>query len=266
MCFLAKKPCQIATANAAKTFGFKINASYNRGDEFTLDPNDPTQQNGYQSNHIYTKGEELTKDPNFSFVVPQNNNTLDTMYVFHRNLSNGNSFTDTLKIANSAPFFTIPLDSSKIKTLFLDKYEDPEFENSDAFNNYFRGLIIEASGSDGSLIPFDFNVDTPTLEVNYTNTVWANGVVIDTITKTNSFLLSGIRNSIYKPSAGNTPDAGTFVVQGTSGTMANIDILQGNQLEELANKNWLINDASLVFYIEQDKDTAHQDIGAQLHP
>ncbi len=31
-----------ATANAAKTFGFKINASYNRGDEFTLDPNDPT--------------------------------------------------------------------------------------------------------------------------------------------------------------------------------------------------------------------------------
>ncbi len=31
-----------ATANASKTFGFKVNASYNRGDEFTLDPNDPT--------------------------------------------------------------------------------------------------------------------------------------------------------------------------------------------------------------------------------
>jgi len=30
-----------AQSNAAKTFGFKINASYNRGDEFTLDPNDP---------------------------------------------------------------------------------------------------------------------------------------------------------------------------------------------------------------------------------
>jgi len=28
--------------NAAKTFGYKINASYNKGDEFTLDPNDPT--------------------------------------------------------------------------------------------------------------------------------------------------------------------------------------------------------------------------------
>ena len=30
-----------ANRNASKTFGYKINASYNRGDEFTLDPNDP---------------------------------------------------------------------------------------------------------------------------------------------------------------------------------------------------------------------------------
>ena len=31
-----------ARRNAKKTFGYKINASFNRGDEFTLDPNDPT--------------------------------------------------------------------------------------------------------------------------------------------------------------------------------------------------------------------------------
>ena len=227
-----------------------------------LDPNDPTQQNGYQSDHVYAKGDLLSKTSDFTFKVRQNQETQDTMYVFNRNVRDGNPandtfFKDTLKINNSAPFFTIPLDSSKIKSLFLDKYESAEFENADAFNNYFRGLIIEASGSDGSLIPFNFNTDTPTLEINYTNSVLANGVVIDTITKTNSFLLSGIRNSIYKSSPGNTPDAGTFVVQGTAGTMANIDILQGNQLQELANKNWLINDASLVFYIEQDKDTAY---------
>ena len=223
----------------------------------TLNPANPTQQNTYQSDAVYSKGDLLNEDPAFSFTVPQDGQTKDTMFVFDRNLSNGNTFKDTLKIANSAPFMTITLDNNKIKTLLLDEYEGTNFATSEAFGNYFRGLIIEATGTDGSLVPFNFSTGTPILDVFYTNTVLAGTTVIDTITKNNSFQLTGLSNSIYKPSPGNSPAAGNFVVQGTSGTMANINILEGTELQDLRSQDWLINDASLVFYIEKSKDTTY---------
>ncbi|APG65731.1 hypothetical protein LPB136_10305 [Tenacibaculum todarodis] len=238
----------------------------------TLNPANPTQQNTYLSDAVYSKGNELNEDANFSFTVPQtypladlNYGKKDTVYYFNRHLSNGNTFTDSLKIANSAPFMAIPLDNDKIKTLFLDKYETTDFESLQAFQNYFRGLIIEASGADGSLVPFNFSTGSPVIDIFYTNTVLANGSVIDTITKNNSFPLSGVTNSIYKPTAGSAPSAGNFVVQGTAGTMANIDILQGTELQDLRSQDWLINDASLVFYIDQSKDTTHVPLSLFLY-
>ena len=55
------------------------------------------------------------------------------------------------------PFAAIPLNEDKFKRLFLDKYGSSDFDSQDAFNNYFRGLILEASGNEGSLISFNFN-------------------------------------------------------------------------------------------------------------
>lgn len=233
----------------------------------TLDPYNPTQSNTYQSNENYIEG-ALLSDPAFTFTVPQNTETLDTMYVFNRHLNDGTTFKDTLKITNSAPFFTIPLHKEEIKSIFLDKYQEPEFETANAFENYFRGLIIKASGDDGALIPFNFTTGAPTLEIYYTNTVLANGTVIDTIQKNNSFNLTGVRNSKYIGSNPVTPANGRFVIQGTAGTMANITILSNDtdgdgisdldELKALDPENGvLINDASLIFYIDKTKDTTY---------
>lgn len=234
----------------------------------TLDPTNPTQSNMYQSDAAYSEGTLLSASSDFTFTVPQNSQTLDTMYIFNRYLSATETVEDTLKISNSAPFFTIPLNKNEIKNLFLDKYESPEFASAQAFADYFRGLKIKASGSDGSLIPFNFTTGNPTLEIYYTNTVIANGQIIENIRKNNSFNLSGVRNSIYNGSNPVTPSNGRFVVQGTAGTMANITILSNDtdgdgvsDLDEIKafdpENGVLINDASLVFYIDQSKDTTH---------
>lgn len=228
----------------------------------TLDPTNPTQQNTYQSNAMYSRGELLNADPDFTFKVPQNYNTKDTLFVYSRNLSDGTSFLDTIRASNSAPFFTIPLDKNKIKEIFLDEYGGANFASSEAFADYFRGLIIEASGTDGAMIPFNFITGAPSLEIYYTNSVVTNGSVVDTIRRANSFNLLGIRNSIYKGSNPVTPAAGRFVIQGTAGTMANIDILNIDSdgdgisdLEEIRNlgngNGVLINDASIVLYIDK---------------
>ena len=46
-------------------------------------------------------------------------------------------------------------------------------------------------------------------------------------------------------------------LQGAAGSEAKIEILKGTQLTDLRDKNWLINDASLTFYINQDSDTTN---------
>ena len=237
-----------------------------------LDPADPSKINSYLSNDPYLRiGSELNAELNYQFVSNKN----DTMIVVKRRLSNSDLYDkDTIKYNTTTtsevpvPFARIPLDEAKFKALFLDQYESPEFETQDAFNNYFRGIILEATGNQGSLISFNFNNTNtqlnPSIEVYYTNTVLKAGTtVLDTIKKNTTFSLSGIRRNSFKMVDRVYPVNQEVKVQGAAGSEATIslfgDDLDGNgladKLEELRTKDWLINDASLTFYINQDADT-----------
>lgn len=243
--------------NTEKGFSLKVyrsNTYLNR-----LNPNNPTKLNEFLSNATYEKtGAILNTNPNLSFKPSPN----DTVHYFDRHLSNGKTYKDSLKLANAVPFAVISLDKNRMKTLFLDKYGDPEFSSIESFTDYFRGLIIEASGNEGSLMSLAFTSTTllPSLEVKYTNSIieTKNGTskIVDTIAKTNSFSLSGIRNSVYKmtPATMSVP-ANNVILQGTAGSLAEVKILGGTQLQDLRSKNWLINDASLTLYVNKSVDT-----------
>jgi len=233
-----------------------------------LNPVDISKLNSYESNDIFDKtGAELNDPINFQFKPNKN----DTVIVVKRRLSNTTLYSkDTIKYAMSGvplPFTVIPLNEEKFKESFLDKYESSEFDSQDAFNDYFRGIILEAKGDEGSLISFNFSNTVPALnpsiEVYYTNTVLTNGQVIDTIQKNNSFLFSGIRSAIYKMENKVYPVNNQIKLQGAAGSEASIDVFGedtdnngiADKIEELRGKNWLINDASLTFYIDQSADT-----------
>ena len=124
---------------------------------------------------------------------------------------------------------------------------------------------MEATGNDGSLVSLNFNgadiTQVPSLEIFYTNTVLKSGTqIVDTIKKNDSFLLGGIRNSIYKMSSNSTPAPNQVVVQGTAGNVAEVKLFGPDNdnsgladlIEELRLRNWLINDAKLTFYVDQD--------------
>ena len=245
----------------------------------TLNPVDPSKLNSYDSDHPFVKtGSELNATPNFQFkpnyaVINSGLSTekkvaIDTMMIIKRRLSNSNVYDkDTIKYSiatinhSPLPFARIPLDEVKFKQLFLDKYESSDFESQNAFNNYFRGLILEATGNDGSLISFDFQNENPELnpsiEVYYTNTVLKAGTtVIDTIKKRNTFSLAGIRSNSFKMGNRVYPVNNEVKIQGAAGSEAKLDILIGNQINELRAKNWLINDASITLYINKNADTA----------
>jgi len=227
-----------------------------------LDPSDPAKLNSFSSDDVFEKETPITElnDPlNFQFIPK----ATDTSILVKRWLSDLTvSRIDTVTYTNSAsstvpiPFATIPLKEDVIKELFLDKYNSPEFDSQDAFNNYFRGLILEATGDVGSLISFNFNgVVKPSLEIYYTNTVLTAGVIIDTIQKNDSFLLSGIRTSTYKMEDKIYPENNEVKIQGAAGSEGTIKLFGEEKIAALRDRNLLINDASLTLYINQSKDT-----------
>ena len=225
-----------------------------------LNPADPTKFNTFSSKDVFGKtGDELNKDIDFKFIPKAS----DTTIVIKRWLSDNTLHTkDTVKYTSSSssktpiPFMVVPLKEDKIKELFLDKYESAEFDSQDAFNNYFRGVILEAKGDKGSLISFNFNGATkPSIEVYYTNTVLTKGAIIDTITKNDSYTLSGVRTSSYKMEEKVYPVNNEVILQGAAGNEAIINLFDKTKIEELRNRNLLINDASLTVYINQSADT-----------
>lgn len=234
-----------------------------------LNPSEPTQINKFYSNDVFEKtGDILNAEQNMAFKPSPN----DTAIVIKRRLFDDSvATTDTLRIFSSAassvqiPFLRIPLNEEKFKELFLDKYESSDFESQEAFNNYFRGLIVEATGTEGSLISFNFNNTNtalnPTIEAYYTNTVVKSGTtILDTISKNNSFPLSGFRVNNFTMNDGSDkdyPDNGDVIIQGTAGNEGEVTLLDQAKITELSANNWLITDASLIFYVNQSKDVSH---------
>lgn len=229
-------------------------------------PSDPTKFNSFFSNDVFDKtGSELNDVVNFPFIPNKN----DTAIVIKRRLFDDTVSTkDTIQFFNTVavtvpvPFARIPLDEDKIKELFLDKYESSEFASQVAFNDYFRGIILEATGTEGSLVSFNFNNTNanfkPSIEVYYTNTVLKDGItILDTISKKNSFPLSGFRVNTFKMDDKVYPVNDEVIIQGAAGSEGEITLFDQNKIDELRANNFLINDASLSLYINQSSDTTH---------
>lgn len=220
-----------------------------------LNPVDPSKINSYESDFNYQiiPG-RLNSIANYQFKP----NALDTALIYKSKLSNGVVYkTDTISLTNNNPFARVALDKAKFKEIFIDKFGSSEFTSQEAFNEYFKGLYIEASGNEGSLISFLLNNPNqelqPSIELRYTKTVVKGGTtIIDTIQKSNTFLLSSFSTSVYKMTEKVYPVNKNVIVQGTAGSMAEVKLFDAAQIQLLKNKNWLINDASLTFYVDQD--------------
>lgn len=244
------------------TAGNKATLKVFRNNTFlsSLDPDNITANNSFESNQEYEITDPIQDILNENTEFKLNPTKADSIFVFDRHYSNGDTFKDTIRLSNKAPFLAIPLNTSRMKNIFWDKFKDVEFSSPDEFSNYFRGLIIQAEGTEGVMAPFTIAgaSTSASLEFYYTITRYEKQegqtdlVYKDTVPSNYSFPLSGFRNSIYKmsPAVKAIPD-NNFVVQGTAGTMAEVKILDNAKVQELRANNWLINDAALSFYINQ---------------
>lgn len=239
----------------------------------SLDPTFPSKVNRFSSDEMYQfKSTSLTAEEDMDFAPTAN----DTLIIVKRRDSKGGLFRkDTIGYTSGTnstvplPVAIIPLKESFVKEVFLDNYDTSVFDSQNNFNTAFNGLVIEAkekihmSGEVGSaLIAFNLRNSSiaalkPVIEVYYTNTYFKeNSTEIDTIiTQTHTYQLGGIINSKLSSKNKIYPVNNEVKLQGAAGSEAKVEILSGTQLTDLKDKNWLINDASLTFYINQSSDT-----------
>ncbi|WP_117880047.1 DUF4270 domain-containing protein [Aureibaculum luteum] len=248
-----------------------------------LDPLDPTENKKYYSNASYTK-----KDLLYSGLFKPNAN--DTVLYVKRNFLDGDvntvDDTDTIKSATISPSIKIPLDTTFFRTRFIDQQNSGAFDSSDNFLNYFRGLIIEADGTDGSLMTLamsnasmtfyysnivltdettttgDLNGDGDTddedvpVKTKQTAIFPLSGIITEIYNRDYSQAISDIDTKLMSPDTSNGEES--LYIQGAAGSEAVVELFKGlddTELDEIRNKNWLINGATLSLYIKNQGDT-----------
>ncbi|WP_106791002.1 DUF4270 domain-containing protein [Aquimarina sp. Aq78] len=162
-------------------------------------------------------------------------------------------------------------------TLFLDKEGSVELSNSNNFRNYFRGIYIKAEpvNNNGNLIYLNTNDAQITLHYSFDET--SNNVTTRKDDKldlnfANTFINSikttldpTIAEELKEENQDTVNGEDNLYLKGGDGSYAVIDLFGGNvtnengeeenELSFLKRQDWLINDASLKFYIDQDKVT-----------
>ncbi|NEV92677.1 DUF4270 domain-containing protein [Psychroflexus sp. YR1-1] len=159
---------------------------------------------------------------------------------------------------------------------FQDKIITPStpeaLVSNNAFKNYLRGFLIEAEQQETASSMALFNLDNPdaNITIYFRNEVEAGENQTDPVINYGQYVLNfnGIKLNLYDDNfaidlSNQNLEEGeeNIYLKGGEGSSGIIELFTGpdqdgdgvsDELEELRAKNWLINEASLDFYINED--------------
>jgi len=227
----------------------------------TLDPNDPSKPAIYYSDKEFQKGDTPFYLGNFKV------NPNDTVAYVKRYMPNGvTSYTkDTIKQTDKSPTIKIPLNENLVKQIFVNNAAGAEFQSLDNFQRYFRGFYIEATAltSNKSHL-ISLAMANAKMVIYYSKdedegaTVDLNGNKINgelgVRTKHSyEFAFGSIKSNMLKRDlAPHQSGEDRLYIQGAAGSIATIKLFNNENLVDLQDNNWLINDANLIFYVDQN--------------
>ncbi|MFC5047949.1 DUF4270 domain-containing protein [Aquimarina hainanensis] len=203
-------------------------------------------------------------------------------------VKDGDDEGDELDVVRQAPRLRLKLSKEYFKTLILDKEGMPELSNSNNFNNYFRGVYFKVApiNGKGSLLQFNINQADITLYYTYDKEQTTNGetttVQEDKEFKLNfgnsGIILNGIENDFTEGILvgesvvdGLIDGEDNLFLKGGQGSYGILEFFTGiakdaegneitngegepmTELEYLKEQEWLINEANIKLYINQDK-------------
>ena len=172
-----------------------------------------------------------------------------------------------------APGIRVKLPEAFFREKILNMEGTPELLNNNNFREYFRGLFFEVEGTDTNLLKFDMTAAK--LDIYFTSQFDKPGtrnrtreekkitLLFDAI-NVNVFeneLNGQIQSELLSQDQQNGEDR--LYVRGGEGIAAVVSLFgddaDGNgvadELDEIRQNNWLINEANLIFYVDKDAIT-----------
>ena len=185
---------------------------------------------------------------------------------------NGSGEIDTIR---SEPRLRVNLSTTFFQENILDKQGSIELSNNNNFRNFIRGLYLEAEeiNDNGTMALLNFTDPDAGITLYYKNLVEDtsdldnDGNTTELIEKQNSYKLNlgpntvntfteNIPSNILAEIESVNPEIGSenLYIKGGEGSFAIIKLFEDDaEVEQLRAKNWLINEANLTFYVNQDK-------------
>ncbi|MDP2162494.1 MAG: DUF4270 domain-containing protein [Flavobacterium sp.] len=171
---------------------------------------------------------------------------------------------ETETVTRFAPSMILKLNKNFFKNKILSSQGKSNMVNNNLFKNYFRGLyfkVDEISGQSNTLALLNFKQGKITIKykedaVSSDNEVTRVDRTIELNLLGNTVSLQEVTNSpgyenALTNSNSTTGDPALFL-KGGSGSVAIIDLFTPEQLEDLRAQRWLINEANLTFFIDNE--------------
>ncbi|MDT8346284.1 MAG: DUF4270 domain-containing protein [Flavobacteriaceae bacterium] len=168
-----------------------------------------------------------------------------------------------------SPRLRIKLDNDFFKQKIFDQQGTPNLFNNNNFRNFFRGLYFEMTPINGQGTLFAVDLTNADINLFYTVQI-VDGGDVEFRQRQFQLLLNGNQVNMYETqlnpiiqtqidnSDSINGDANLFL-KGGDGTVAFIELFGedaddngvADELEELREKAWLINEANLIFKVDQ---------------
>lgn len=228
--------------------------------EFDPETNFENRQKYYSDQGPVFKA-SLTGDP--LYVNDSFKPSAREVVYFEQNPATPGSELDTVRVS---PRLRVALSTQFFKEYILDKQGSSELSNNNNFRNYIRGLYFEAEPVDGSgsMMMLNLNGEDAGIVLYYT-AFEEGGDSITEIPGSYKLDLGGNTVNTYSQElpaqiaqeideANEEFGAENLYLKGGAGSIAVIKLFENEaELEEVRSNNWLINEASLTFYVDQDK-------------
>ena len=183
-----------------------------------------------------------------------------------------------LVVERIQPGIRVALDPDFFQTNFLDKEGDPELLSDANFKDFIRGLHLVLTPIDDDVMIL-FDLTRARLNVEYVYDAF-EGEDVNKVEATQELrLLSGGGNQLIQGNAVNSllseaypgeisetfttgenrpeDNVSRIYLKGGAGTYAELELFDllggGEAINEIREKNWVINEANLVFYVDRER-------------
>lgn len=185
------------------------------------------------------------------------------------------NITGEIDTIRKSPRLRINLPVQFFQENIIDKAGSIELSNNNNFRNFIRGLYFEAEAvnGNGTMALLNFANADAGITMYYTNLVVdaldadKDGDTTDLVEDQNTYKLNFGANTVNTFSQGFPPEisieiaavdpeigAENLFLKGGEGSMIIIKLFEDEaELEELRANNWLLNEANLTFYVNQNK-------------